>query len=79
MEDLELVKRLKTSDHVDEVFPNVALLEELRSSCALYDLHVKVSSIRVLHYYAQRLAFLFEKGLLVGHDVRMSKKNESAV
>ena len=78
MENFELVERLQAAHHVDEELPDVALLEELRTSCVLDYFHVEVAAIRVLHDDAERLALFLEEGFLVSHDVRMSRVFEKS-
>ena len=73
VENFKLMKRLETSHHVYEEFPNVALLEELRSSGVLYYFHVEIASVCILHDYTERLAVFLEECLFVSHDVGMSK------
>ena len=76
MQNFELMERLQATDHVDEELPDVALLEELRTSSVLDYFHVEVSAIRVLHDDAERLALFFEEGFLVSDDVWMSRAFE---
>lgn len=76
MQNFELMERLQATDHVDEELPDVALLEELRTSSVLDYFHVEVSAIRVLHDDTERLALFLKEGFLVSDDVWMSRAFE---
>ena len=53
MDDIKLVKTLKSVDNLDEDTPNFMLLEELLSFFMVYNLLVEVTIVCELHHYAE--------------------------
>ena len=78
MHDLLLVQSLKPKDDLVEYVPDVFLLHEFPILLQLGDLRLEVTSIRVFHDDTERLGTFFEKGILVGNNIRVLDRGKDS-
>ena len=72
MQDLEVVKRLQSTGHLDEYLPELFLREIGAVLDVGVDLAHQVASLGILHDDAQRARAVLEESFLVSDDVRVT-------
>jgi hypothetical protein len=78
VQDLEIVKGLHSSNNLNEEVPKLFLAEASRSLFVICNHFHYVSSISVVHNYAQRRCRILKECLLISDDIWMLDGSQNA-
>ena len=78
MTNFQVVECLKATHNLDEVVPDLFLAESVIVFLFVIDQLQDVAAISILHYDAEAIGRIFEKGFLVADYIRMADACEDS-